>query len=1021
MSMSTLLTPPPAFTPDDARSIARRHYGFDGAVEPLASERDQNFKLTLEDGSAVVLKIANVAEDAAYLDMQVQLLRHVEAVDPALPLPRLRRTREGQDLVHVMATDGKRHGVRVVNYLPGVALAKSTKSAETLQSLGDVLGRLDKALLSFGHPAAHRSFDWDLRQTLNSRERLPFIKDATRRSLVARTLDRFEAHVVPRLRTLRASVIHGDANDWNVFVERADGGPVEALIDIGDALHTSTINELGVALAYTILDTPSPLETAGHVVSGYARHLDLADEIDLLPDLIAARLAISVTISARNASRMGDNPYLAISERPAWEMLGRLDRMKPEHVRGWLRRSQRTIAGKPTEGRPDWDRDLSQAAPESWAPIVSPPPALLRKHVLDCSDPGSDLVRAMSSPDQAVRDSTWRSYRAEHDFDLGIGSWGERRKIYTSDAFASRLAEGDRRDMHLGLDLFLDAGTPVMTPLDATVIDVRVCPDPQDYGGCVLLEHRPAGARSFRTLWGHLSPPSLAHLKPGSRLSKGEAFARLGDFHENGGWIPHLHLQLVLTGESDAGAIIGVGEERFRELWSELYPDASALAGIAREVWQREGRDVASLLAKRRERLGGNLSIAYSKAPLKIVRGEDVWLYDDTGRAYLDCFNNVAHVGHCHPAVVGALSRQARTLNTNTRYLHDNILDYADRLTRTLPEPLSVCYFVTSGSEANDLAVRMAKAHTGRRDFIVVDWAYHGHTESLIELSPYKYKRGGGAGRPEHVHEVPLPDAYRAPADWPRGEIGRRFAAPVAETAARLSREGRPAAVYITETVWSCGGQIFAPDGYFRDAYAAARQAGAVVIADEVQIGFGRAGSGMWSFERHGVVPDIVTFGKPIGNGHPMAALVTTPEIAASFANGMEFFATFGGNPVSCAVGLAVLDVIEQEGLIANAKTQGKYLLGRFRRLQERFPAIGDVRGEGLFLGLDLVTDRKTKAHDGEIAGRVTMRCRELGVLIGTDGPHDNVLKMRPPMTLRREHADLLLHTLERAFADVCG
>jgi hypothetical protein len=1004
--MSTLTTPPPAFTLDDARSIARRHYGFDGVAGPLASERDQNFKLTLEDGSAVVLKIANAAEDAAYLDMQVAMLRHVEAVDPGLPLPRLRKTRDGADLAYVMAMDGKRHAVRIVSFLPGIALAKSTRSPETLRSLGDVLGRLDKALLSFGHPAAHHTFDWDLRQTLSSRERLPFIKDDARRAIVAGVLDRFEARVAPRLKTLRASVIHNDANDWNVFVARADGGPVTGLIDLGDALHTSTINELAIALAYAMLEAPSPLEVADKVIRGYREHIDLADEIDLLPDLIAARLAISVTMSAKRADMMGDNPYLAISERPAWALLERLDRMSPVIAGAWLRRSIPPTVTPGAVWRP----------PGDLAPIVWPPPARQRKHVLDCSDPASDLVRAMSSPDKALREQTWAALKETHDFELGIGPWGERRRIYTTDGFVSRLADGDRRDMHLGLDVFLDAGTPVMTPLDATVVDARVCPEPQDYGGCVLLEH--AG---FRTLWGHLEPASIAHLTPGDKLAKGAAFARLGDFHENGGWIPHLHLQVVLTGESDVTGIIGVGEERFRDLWAELYPDPSILAGIPREVWSRDGRDVPALLTARRQRLSANLSVAYSKAPLKIVRGEDVWLYDDAGRAYLDCFNNVAHVGHCNPAVVAALGAQARTLNTNTRYLHDLIIDYADRLTGTLPEPLRVCTFVTSGSEANDLALRMAKAHTRRRDMIVVDWAYHGHTEALIELSPYKYKRAGGAGRPDHVHEVPLPDAYRAPADWPAGEIGARYAAPVAEVAARLAREGRPPAATIAETVWSCGGQVFAPDGYFRDAYAAARAAGAVVIADEVQIGFGRVGTGMWAFARHGVVPDILTLGKPIGNGHPMAAVITTPEIARSFANGMEYFATFGGNPVSCAAGLAVLDEIEARGLIANAKAEGDYLLGRFRRLQERWPQIGDVRGEGLFLGLDLVKDRTTKEHDGETAGAIAFRARELGVLIGTDGPHDNVLKVRPPMTLTREHAELLIDTLERAFADVCG
>ncbi len=407
-----------------------------------------------------------------------------------------------------------------------------------------------------------------------------------------------------------------------------------------------------------------------------------------------------------------------------------------------------------------------------------------------------------------------------------------------------------------------------------------------------------------------------------------------------------------------------------------------------------------------------------AQAPLKIVRGTDVWLIDHQGRGYLDCYNNVAQIGHCHPKVVAALANQAAILNTNTRYLHDNLIDYADRLTASLPDPLSVCYFVCSGSEANDLAVRMAKSATGRRDFIVIDWAYHGHTEPLIDLSPYKYKRSGGGGRPAWVHEVPLPDAYRAPADWPRDEIGRRYAAAVREVAERLAEEGRPPAAFWAESLPSCGGQIVLPDGYLRDAYRHARAAGALTLADEVQVGFGRTGMKYWEFQRHGVVPDFVAMGKPIGAGHPMAALVTTADVATAFANGMEYFNTFGGNPVAAAVGLAVLDVIDGEGLVDNARAMGAHLLAEFRGMMQRYPFIGDVRGEGLFLGIDIVTDRASKTHDGARANRIANRARDLGVLFGTDGPYDNVIKLRPPLTFKPEHAALLVEVLEQCFAE---
>ncbi|MFQ5436378.1 MAG: aminotransferase class III-fold pyridoxal phosphate-dependent enzyme, partial [Anaerolineae bacterium] len=290
----------------------------------------------------------------------------------------------------------------------------------------------------------------------------------------------------------------------------------------------------------------------------------------------------------------------------------------------------------------------------------------------------------------------------------------------------------------------------------------------------------------------------------------------------------------------------------------------------------------AEIITRRRQHLNPSLSLAYDK-PLKIVRGQGQFLFDEGGRPYLDCVNNVCHVGHSHPHVVQALARQAAVLNTNTRYLHDNLVRYAERLAATLPDPLSVCFFVNSGSEANDLALRLAWTHTGRRDLIVLDGAYHGNLSSLIAISPYKFDGRGGQGKPAHTHIAPMPDPYRQP-----GVTG----AEVGELVDALVGNGRAPAAFIAESLLGCGGQVVLPEGYLAQAYRAVRAAGGVCIADEVQVGFGRVGRHFWGFELQDVVPDIVTMGKPIGNGHPLAAVVTMPEIAASFATGMEYFNT---------------------------------------------------------------------------------------------------------------------------------
>jgi 4-aminobutyrate aminotransferase-like enzyme len=425
------------------------------------------------------------------------------------------------------------------------------------------------------------------------------------------------------------------------------------------------------------------------------------------------------------------------------------------------------------------------------------------------------------------------------------------------------------------------------------------------------------------------------------------------------------------------------------------------------------------ILARRRRLIGAPLSLSYAE-PLHIVRGQGAYLYDAGGRAYLDCVNNVCHVGHSHPRVVEAAARQMADLNTNTRYLHENLVEYAERLTSTMRDPLSVCFFTCSGSEANDLALRIARVATGRHDAVVVDGAYHGTTAAMIELSPYKFNGPGGPGRAPHVHLATVPDLYRGAwrADDP--DAGTKYAAGVEEAMGTAQARAGGAAVFFAESALGCGGQIILPDGYLKAAYHHVRDGGGLCVADEVQVGFGRVGTPhWWAFETQGVTPDIVTLGKPMGNGHPLAAVVTTPDIAAAFDNGMEYFNTYGGNPVSCAVGLAVLDVIEEEGLRDNAAWVGEYLVGRLQALAEQHELIGDVRGLGLFIGVELVRDRDTLEPAAEQASSVVNHMVERGVLLSTDGPLRNVLKIKPPIVFSESDADLLVENLSTVLGDI--
>jgi 4-aminobutyrate aminotransferase-like enzyme/Ser/Thr protein kinase RdoA (MazF antagonist) len=418
------------------------------------------------------------------------------------------------------------------------------------------------------------------------------------------------------------------------------------------------------------------------------------------------------------------------------------------------------------------------------------------------------------------------------------------------------------------------------------------------------------------------------------------------------------------------------------------------------------GRTPEETLAARRRVIGPNLSVSYAR-PLKIVRGWMQYLYDHTGRRYLDAYNNVPHAGHSHPRIVRAAAEQMLVLNTNTRYLHDKLAMFAERLAATLPPPLRVCYFVNSGSEANELALRLARAHTRRRDVVVLEGAYHGNTTTLVDISPYKFNGPGGEGAPPWVHVLPLPDTYRGKFRRDDPRAGEKYA--------EFARYVRNPSAFIAESAPSVAGQIVLPDRYLASVYAIVRGAGGVCIADEVQTAYGRMGTHFYAFEAQRVVPDIVVLGKPIGNGYPLGAVVTSPEIGASFDNGMEFFSTFGGSTVACAVGLEVLDVVEAERLQEHALAVGSELLGRLRKTIGHHPLVGDIRGSGLFLGIELVKDRETLAPATEAAAAVVNRMRDRGVLIGTEGAFANVLKIRPPMPFDAGDAALLCETLAAA------
>jgi 4-aminobutyrate aminotransferase-like enzyme/Ser/Thr protein kinase RdoA (MazF antagonist) len=1024
--MSTVATAP-RFTRNQAKVLAHKHFGLAGEVEALASERDQNFLFATPKGRAFILKIANPAEDRAVLELQNEAMLHLGRKEGVAFAPQVYRDQKGRTIAEEKADSGNVYALRLVSFIEGVPLAEARpQTPGLLADLGRFIGRLTNALASFDHPAARRAFIWDAVSGPEVvRRHRDLIADAGRRTLLDHFLAMVEETAGSKIASLPRSVVHNDANDYNVIVTRPDPRPeafgerrIAGIIDFGDMIHSATLSELAVACAYVMPGKDDPLAAASAVAAGYHGERPLAEsEIELLYPLIVLRLIMSVAICAYQSSLRPDNDYLKVSNDPIWELLARLRGIHPRLA--WYRlRDACGLPACPTLSRfSAWRKALQS----EFAPVLGYPLKEAAKTVFDLGIGSLLIGNPHVVEDTAALSALLFGEMARQRARVGIGRYDEARVIYTAEAFrpAGRpLAEG--RTVHLGLDLFADPGSPVFAPLDGVVWSAKNNAGRQDYGPTIILEHRAEdadGPLTFFTLYGHLSSSSLEGMEAGRRIGKGEKIASVGPYPENGDWPPHLHFQVILDRLDEEGDFPGVARASEKAVWLSVCPDPNVFLGIPKEEIRESSLDPAEILDLRRKHLGRMLSVSYRK-PLKIVRGFMEFLYDQTGRAYLDAVNNVPHVGHSHPRVVEAVRRQLGVLNTNTRYLHDSIVRYARRLAALLPEPLRIIFVVNSGSEANDLALRLARNWTKRKDLVVLDGAYHGNLNSLIEISPYKFNGPGGSGRPPHTHVAPMPDLFRGPFRYGDAAAGVKYALTVDEAIGRARREGRGIAGFICEPLLSCGGQIVLPENYLKEAYRRVREAGGVCIADEVQVGFGRVGTHFWGFETQGVVPDIVTMGKPIGNGFPLAAVATTSAIADAFATGMEYFNTYGGNPVSCAAGMAVLDVIEEERLQENAGHVGGHLKGRLTALKEKHPLVGDVRGMGLFLGVELVRDRGSRAPATPEASYAVNRMREEGVLLSTDGPFRNVLKIKPPLCFTTADADILAETLDRILSE---
>lgn len=991
-------------------------YGLNAQLVPLDGEYDLNIRVDVEGEARAVLKVMRPDCNPDFIDMQCRAMAHLADQVPDLPLPRVIPTRDGALFQTRLDEEGATRLVWLISMLEGNCYADvKPQTGDLLQQLGGCVAGLCVGLQTFKHEALHRDFKWNLPQSGWISEHLHLINEPDKQALLAEIVERFQSILVPALSKLPDMPIHNDVNDYNVLVHRADfkAPRVSGLIDFGDMVAAPAICDLAIAGAYAVLGQENPVAALSAMVRGYHARRPLSEtELDLLYPLILTRLAVSVVNSAMMKRERPDDPYVVISEKPAWDFL---DRSKSLHA-GQVRAALRVACGLPAVAAEPGIMSWLESKRDGFAPILGidlTGRPMVSLAVSDCAIPRDPTRLTDAEAGHLIEPESLTACPVQ------IGYFAEPRLIYTEPAF--RLTDhesGDRRTIHLGIDVFSPAGTPVCAPLDGTVFHAEDRSGRLDYGGVVILEHRTEDGDLFYTLYGHLNAEVATRLSKGDPVSQGEQFAELGDQSTNGGWDPHIHFQMALTVEGMDEDWPGVCLADEIDLWTGLCPNPAVLLNLPGEQCRHQPLEKSTTLLARQSRFGANLSLSYSD-PCQFVRGWKSHLYDEMGRPYLDAYNNVPHVGHAHPRIQALAARQLTMINTNTRYLHPAQIEFAEALLAKMPAKFSRVYFVNSGSEANELSMRLARAYTGGKGMIVQDHGYHGNTTGAIDISPYKFNGKGGSGAPDWVEICSVADPYRGPFGYDDPKAGAKYAGDVDRTLGALQEKGIKLAGFIAESFPSVGGQIIPPDGYLANVYQKIRAAGGLCIADEVQTGLGRLGRYYWGFEQQGVEPDMVVLGKPIGNGHPIGAVVTTDAIADAFANGMEFFSTFGGSTLSCQIGREVLQIVDDEALAENAERVGQRLLEGYRSLMARHPSIGDVRGLGLFTGIEMVSDRAAKTPSKPAAKYVADRLRAHRILIGTDGPFDNVLKIRPPLPFNEADCDLLIDVLDKLLTEV--
>lgn len=957
--------PAPQVSEQQACDILADHYGLAARVESLGSQQDKNFRVHAEDGAVLgVLKIANpafTAEELAAQDEAAQLIADTEpGLRVAVPLPNL----AGQKCSAVTGlVDGTAY-VRLLRYLPGGTLVqKGYLSPEEVAGLGDVAARASRALARFTHPGLDRILQWDLRFGLHTVEALSaHVDDEALRDRLLQAARRAWSRIAPLDDVLPRQAVHLDLTDANVVVS---GRHPDGVIDFGDLSHTWAVSELAITASCVLghvgaqLTSVMPALKAFHAV----RPLSAAEAEALWPMLVL-RTAVLIVSGAQQVALDPANDYLteqSDGERRMFELATSV----PLDVMTALIKAELGLTQK-------------SSAPRVKAQMIG-------------VDRSAALTLDLSTTSEIYDDAYDDAGRLRPDIDEeAAGAALHRGATVVVTRFgeaalcrAPRLSQDSPEVVSTGVQVWTASDTEIAAPWDGDV--------DHDTTGAVTVR-----GKDFEVTVAGVTPTGTGPVIAGETVGT----ARAGRRFE------------VAVRPVGAPAAPSYVRSDLAPGWLALCRDPRPLLGLSPLDEPAAGADLVS----RRHSSFAAVQEFYYRTPPQIERGRRHFLMSTAARSYLDMVNNVTVLGHAHPRIADTAARQLRRLNTNSRFNYESVVEFSERLAALLPEPLDTVFLVNSGSEASDLAIRLATAATGRRDVVAVREAYHGWTYGTDAVSTSTADNPNAlATRPDWVHTVESPNSFRGKF---RGAEAHRYAGEAVAQIQALVASGRPPAAFICESVYGNAGGMALPDGYLQQVYAAVRAGGGLAISDEVQVGYGRLGTWFWGFQQQDAVPDIVSVAKATGNGYPLGAVITTRAVADAFAGQGYFFSSTGGSPLSCAIGMTVLDVLRDEGLQDNALRVGGHLKSRLESLRDRHPIVGTVHGFGLYLGVEMIRDERTLEPATEETAAICDRMLDLGVVIQPTGDHQNILKTKPPLCIDVEAADFYVDTLDRVLTE---